>query len=234
VLYGMMRVKNEERWIGLALKSLLKVCEFVFVMDDHSKDNTASIVQDTKGCLCIPSPFCGLNESRDKTFLLSYIVNKLPIRETGVENSPHWVICLDGDEELCAEDIWKLNLNLRGVSYSFQILTLYNSPNQIRVDGPYTKLLRPSMFRLIKPGMVFKSNAQHGGGLHCSNVPADIGFGVRVHEPEPVRVKHYGYMLEEDRKRKYGFYVEHDPGHENWYQGECFGVPELVALPEGL
>lgn len=227
-----MRVKNEARWIDRALKPLLQVCESVFVLDDHSNDRTREIVTAIGG-IVIPSPFCGLNESRDKTYLLDYITNRVPDREMG-EGSPHWVICIDGDEEICVEDLWKLELAPRGVSYSFQILTLYDSPGQIRVDGPYARLLRPSMFRLIKPGMVFKSNARHGGGFHCSNVPADIGFGVRVHEPEPVRVKHYGYMGKEDRERKYKFYVEHDPGHEDWYRGECFGVPELAPLPEGL
>jgi hypothetical protein len=104
----------------------------------------------------------------------------------------------------------------------------------MRVDPPYNNMLRPSMFRLIKPGMVFKSNGGHGGGFHCSNVPADIGFSGGTHNPEPVRLKHYGYMHREDRERKYKWYVEHDPGHEGWYRQECFGESVLAELPEGL
>ena len=150
--------------------------------------------------------------------------------------SPHWVICVDGDEEICWGDLGRLaGGGLSGVSYSFQILTLYDAEDQIRVDGVYGELLRPSMFRLVRPGMVFKSNAAHGGGLHCSNVPADIGFQVRTHQPEPVRVKHYGYLRKEDREKKYKWYVEHDPGYESWYRGECLeGNVELEKLPEGL
>ena len=236
MIFGMMRVKNEEKYLARALKPLVEVCDSVFILDDHSRDNTVDIIRSTERCISIGSPFTGLNEARDKTFLLDFIVRSQLEKKDLTPDSPHWVICVDGDEEICWSDIGKLVLTdpRHNISYSFQILTLYDAPDQIRVDGPYAKLLRPSMFRLIKPGMVFKSTAQHGGGLHCSNVPADIGFAVRTHEPEPVRVKHYGYMKKEAREKKYKFYVENDPGYESWYRGECFGGPGLAALPEEL
>lgn len=236
MFFGMMRVKNEERWIERALKPLIEVCDTVFVLDDHSTDRTAEIVNDTESCIYIPSPFDTLNEARDKTYLLSLIENYLakPIPKLGDPLSHNWVICVDGDEEIVDEDLKKFTQEppqgIGTVSYSFQILTLYDSPDQIRVDGVYKEMLRPSMFRLIKPGMKFLSNGHHGGGFHCSNVPADIGYGVTQHYPEPVRVKHYGYMKKWDRERKYKFYVENDPGHEDWYRRECFGEPVLERL----
>jgi hypothetical protein len=143
---------------------------------------------------------------------------------------------VDGDEEIVAQDLYKFTQppGMGQVSYSFQILTLYDSPNQIRVDPPYNNFLRPSMFRLIKPGMKFMSHGRHGSGFHCSNVPADIGFAVRTHTPEPVRVKHYGYMRKEDRERKYKFYMKNDPGRKGQYEQECYGKPVLGPLPEGL
>lgn len=234
MFFGMLRCKNEERWLEQTLRPLLKICETVYVLDDHSTDGTSDIIKGAADCVYVPYPFTGLDESRDKTYLLNILM--------GVQFREHdWVICIDGDEEICDADLGKLmetGSRKQGgtevVSYSFQILTLYDSPDQIRVDGPYAKMLRPSMFRLIKPGMTFKSNARHGGGFHCSNVPADIGFATRTHDPEPVRVKHYGYMDKVDRERKYKFYVEHDPGYESWYRGECFGDPVLAPLPEGL
>lgn len=230
MFYGMMRVRNEARWIRRSIESLLKVCESVLVLDDHSTDGTQDILCGIDRCTALSSPFAGLNESRDKTWLLERIVESVGLN--------HWIICIDGDEEICDwETLMETGHTRHGgydpVSYSFQILTLYDSPNQIRADPPYNNLLRPSMFRLLKPGMVFKSNGGHGGGFHCSNVPADIGYGITLHEP-PVRVKHYGYMEKADRERKYKFYVENDSGHEDWYRRECFGVPELVELPEGL
>ena len=231
MFFGMMRVKNEERWIERALRPLIEVCDEVFMFDDHSTDKTAEIVNGTENCIYIPSPFDKLDESRDKTYLLRQIEEYVPSMMGLL--SPHWVICVDGDEEICAVDLHKITVDIRDVSYSFKILTLYDYPDQIRVDPPYNDMFRPSMFRLIKPGMVFKSQGQYGGGFHCSNVPADIGSGVMVHHPEPVRVKHYGYMEKRDRERKYKFYVENDPGHEGWYRQECFGRPKLARLPEG-
>lgn len=232
MLVGMMRVKNEAQWISRAVRPLLEVCDMVFVMDDGSTDRTREIVEAMGGCTLIRSPFETLDESRDKTFLLREIEK---YTAPGPE-SLDWVICVDGDEEIVREDWKKFErpLSKEHVSYSFQILTLYDNPKQIRVDPPYGNMLRPSMFRLIMSGMTFKSSARHGGGFHCSNVPADIGFGVRVHHPEPVRVKHYGYLEKETREKKYKFYMAHDPGHGDWYKRECHGVPTLAPLPEGL
>ena len=234
MFYGMMRVHSEERYIRRSVESLLKVCDLVFVMDDHSTDATAEMLWGINNCVLLASPFEGLEESRDKTWLLGQITLGMLPDSFGPDSS-HWVICIDGDEELCVPSIPSIPSTIHyPVSYSFQILQLWDSPGVMRVDPPYNNLLRPSMFRLIKPGMVFKSSATHGGGFHCGNVPADIGFGVTVHEPV-VRVKHYGYMEEADRMRKFKFYMEHDAGHEDWYRKECYGVGlETAKISEGL
>lgn len=238
MIYGMMRVRNEERWIEKSLRSLLEVCDLVYLFDDHSTDATVEIAQGLgkkkhrrNMVVVIHSPFEDLNESRDKTYLLARITSMYSLKDLS-ENNQDWVVCIDGDEELVYQDLLQLMFNTsdKEVSYSFQILTLFDSPNQMRVDPPYNNLLRPSMFRLIRPRMVFKSNATHGGGFHCSNVPADIGFGVKTHEPV-VKVKHYGYMEKSDRERKYKFYLEHDPRHKDWYWKECFGEPVLAPSP---
>lgn len=230
----MMRVKNEERWIEKSVTSLLRVCSSVLVMDDHSTDSTVEVLSRIPNVIVFNSPFDTLDESRDKTYMLNtHMFEALSLFPSS------WVICIDGDEELCVSDpeAFKqqtLKNEDRVVSYAFQIVTLYDSPEQMRVDPPYNEMFRPSMFKIIRPGMVFKSSAQHGGGFHCSNVPADIGFGVTLHQPEPVRLRHYGYMRKEDRERKYEFYVKHDPGHADWYRKECYGEPTVARLPEDL
>ena len=225
---GMVRVKNETKYIERSVRSLLNVCEEVHVLDDHSTDDTAIKAIDA-GCSVYPSPFPedSLNESRDKTWLLDRVVESLPPGNL----SQVWVISIDGDEEICYRDLERLRSETRQreVSYSFRILTLYDSPAQIRVDGVYANMTRPSMFRLIRPNMTFKSNGRYGGGFHCTNVPADIGFLKKLHEP-PIRVLHYGYMEKENRERKYEFYLKHDPKHVDWYQRECLGVPTLAPL----
>jgi glycosyltransferase involved in cell wall biosynthesis len=237
MFFGMMRVKDEERWIARSLTSLLEVCDEVFILDDHSTDRTRNIIDAIGGCTVIPSPFNTLDESRDKTYLLK-VIEDSSVQISGHLLSPHWVICIDGDEEIVGQDLHKFTQEppqgIGTVSYSFQIITLYDSLDTMRVDPPYDAMFRPSMFRLIKPGMVFRSNARHGGGFHCSNVPADIGFGVTTHNPEPVRVKHYGYMDAADRERKYKWYLERDPGHADWYRKECLETPTLKKLPVDL
>jgi glycosyltransferase involved in cell wall biosynthesis len=40
---GMLRVKNEQRWIARVIESILPLCEYVYILDDHSTDGTPEI-----------------------------------------------------------------------------------------------------------------------------------------------------------------------------------------------
>src|ERR1700676_1021349 len=95
----MMRIKNEARWLPTVLPALSPLCRALFIFDDHSTDSTASIAMSRPDTIYIPSPFTGLNETRDKSWLLEIIMRTLPQEELNGE-SPYWVLCIDGDEEL--------------------------------------------------------------------------------------------------------------------------------------
>src|ERR1700722_11017913 len=93
---GMLRVRNEERWIVEALESTLPLCRSTFVMDDHSDDQTVEICQRyAPQVRVLPSVFAGLNESRDKNWLLDQIMAVC---------EPEWIACIDGDEVLERRD----------------------------------------------------------------------------------------------------------------------------------
>ena len=88
---GALRIKNEARWIGEVLERALALCSEVYVLDDHSTDETPAICQSFgERVRLMPSPFSGLDEARDKNFLLTRIVAA----------RPDWVLWIDGDEVL--------------------------------------------------------------------------------------------------------------------------------------
>ena len=214
VFMGMLRIKNEARWLSHALSSLSTLCQTIFVFDDHSTDSSADIIRNHPNTVYLPSPFTGLNEARDKDWLLGEVVRTLlPGGELNIE-SPYWMVCIDGDEALergGAEKIKGLvDSDPRTLSFYFKILYLWDSPELVRVDGRYGEFDRPSMFRLVSPSLQFQTT-EYGGNMHCSSVPRE--FWGREKKSD-VRLLHYGYMLAEDRKRKWEWYNRVDPGNK--------------------
>jgi hypothetical protein len=67
---AMLRIRNEERWIQEVIRSTFHLCDRVFVLDDHSTDQTRSLARSVDPRVTVfDSPFKGLNESRDKNWL---------------------------------------------------------------------------------------------------------------------------------------------------------------------
>lgn len=219
---GMLRVKNEARWIGRVIESLLPLCETVYVFDDHSDDGTPFICSGFERVRVFDSPFSGMDESRDKDWLLG------KIRADGADI----VVAIDGDEILEAdgpEKIRKLAAG-HGEAWSFRVLYLWNSDHQIRVDGVYSRMCRPSMFRLnASPYGFLKTPFGNGANLHCSSVPQEL-VGRAI--PTPVKLWHLGYRDRADRIRKYEFYRRIDPvspGEDNYRHIVQGDVPEIPA-----
>lgn len=202
-MIGLLRVHNEARWIERVIRSISGVCERILVLDDHSTDRTAEIAYGC-GAEVVPSPFEGLDESRDKNLLLALAGQRARANE--------WVLMVDGDEELHPDDVALLGAEcVRGPgALSMRVLYLWDSPNQVRVDGVYRHFRRASAFRLV-PGLSFQPT-RHGGHFHCGNVPA---FYHNAARPTSVRLLHYGYMEKADRIRKYDWYNAMDPRNES-------------------
>ncbi len=217
MIYGIMRIKDEARWIEKVLASLTPVCDQVLILDDHSTDDTVAICKQFPEVTVFDSPFEGLQETRDKQWLLG------KLGEVAKPDDP--VVCIDGDEELAPgshDEIRQLAAMTSGCdAYRFQILYLWDSPNQIRVDGIYGRFTRPSFFR-YRPGAKFVSRT--AGGFHCGNVPDPIALGV-----SGVKILHYGYMHKEDRIRKWKWYSSIDPHNKAEGYDELY--PERKCYP---
>jgi glycosyltransferase involved in cell wall biosynthesis len=207
-MIGLLRVKNEARWIARSVRSILPVCDRVLVMDDHSTDGTPEICAAIPRVEVLASPFEGLDETRDKNWLL------------GECDGDEWVLMIDGDEMLAPSSVPAVLAAMRSPRgcYSFQILYLWDSENQIRLDGIYGHFSRPSMFR--PDGSPFMARAR--GGFHCGNAPIPLQSVARRLDAQ---LLHFGYMYRDDRVRKFEWYNRQDPGNtlEDGYRHMVIG-----------
>ena len=151
----------------------------------------------------------------------------------------------DGDEELEAGGCEKLRhaveANPPVDCFALRFLYLWDSVDQIRADGMYSRLQRQSLFR-VSSDFHFSSiyseeqtKNQNHVGLHCSNAP---GLGGRVAGIN-VALLHYGYLHREDRINKYRWLRSIDPvnpmedNYRHCVQGDIPEVPADAKLVHG-
>ena len=218
-----LRIKNEEERIGRVLESVRELCDQIFVFDDHSTDRTAAICRAFGERLTwIESPFTGLDEARDKNYLLRALA---PV-------NPEWVLWIDGDEELepGGADAIRRAIADPGAPavFSLRIGYVWDDEEHVRVDGLWGRFTRPSLFRFAghAVGELCFFNTRFGGNLHCGNVPTALQGQARYLD---VRLKHYGYMSREQRRRKYEFYNRVDPNNA---AEDCYR--HLAEIPGAL
>ena len=231
---GMLRIRNEARWLAEVLESIRPLCEMIYVLDDHSTDDSASICQRYDHVRVLASPFTGLNEARDKNYLYDQII---------ADCAPAWILCIDGDEvlERAGQEIIRAWCAItEAQSAKLKIEFLWGGRATVRVDRVYGDFWRPSLFRPFhedpdKPddqkilrecrwlGTPFgRQRDGNPPNLHCSSVPQRFLHGAKL---LPARLKHYGYMLREDRVNKLDYYTSIDWKNdaEDWYRHMCQG-----------
>jgi O-antigen biosynthesis protein len=215
VTIGLLRVKDEARWIERVVRSIQPVCEEILVLDDHSTDETPAICE-SLACTVYRSEFAGIDETRDKDWLLA------KAWELGAKVGD-WCVMIDGDEVLHPNDVRAVSAAVESaaVCCSFRIVYLWDREDQVRVDRWYSDFRRPSLFRLTGPGLTFR-RTQFGGSFHCSSAPAQLLNRI---VPIQARLLHYGYLHREDRIRKYHWYNRVDPGNpiEDGYRHMVIG-----------
>jgi glycosyltransferase involved in cell wall biosynthesis len=216
-IIGLLRVRNEARWIEQVVRAIVPVCEQILILDDHSDDGTPDICAAIPKVTVYQSEDQSHDESRDKDFLLSKAYELVPDEhKKGNPKSPWWALLIDGDEELMEADQRIITELAESEHHAFhlRIPYLWNDENHIRIDGVYAHMAaigRPSMFRLMNDRFRFQRTPfGNGNNFHCSSVPQEM---LHHAKPSSAGLKHWGYMLAEDRIRKYYWYNEKDPGN---------------------
>ena len=229
-IIGILRIKSEARWIKEVIESILPVCERVLVLDDHSEDDTPEICEAFGDPVTVyRSKFDGLDETRDRQFLLDRAMELVPTTPTdwlsGGTTSPWWALACDGDEILVPTGPAAIRKFIedgdreiipvprpgdRHVA-KLRVRYLWNDRQHYRVDGVYAQFARPSLFRLMNRMFKFQTTPW-GGNFHCSSIPQELLH--HAHEIcEGADLLHLGYMDQSDRLRKFEFYNTMDPNN---------------------
>jgi hypothetical protein len=250
-IFGMLRIKNEARWIDRVLKAIVPHCERIFVMDDHSTDGTPEFCRAVGEKVTVwASPFDTMDESRDKQWMLDRMALSVPDHHlAGDPCSPYWALAIDGDEEMTpgSAQFLRAAVHTTGAkAWRARIPFLWNSPDTVRIDGVYSSSFlnhgRPSLFRMMNRNFGFlKTPWGNGSNFHCSSIPQEL-LGSAM--PSEITLKHWGYLDPADRIRKWDWYSRIDPHNdaEDWYrhmiqedvaERVCPHCQEVVSIPVG-
>ncbi len=199
---GMMRVRDEARWIDRCIRALLPLCEKVYVLDDHSVDGTGDIANAIDQVVLFNSPFdvADFSETRDKTWLLHQIAR--------LEPDADYIVCVDGDEELEPQGPAKIIRTIehrRCGAIHVRIIYMWDKEDQWRSDRIYENFHRPSVFRLDPAHLEYRSLYGPDTSLHCTNIPADL---ICESVTADIRLYHWGYFDRETRIKKFAYYTE--------------------------
>lgn len=197
------RVKNVEKYFERSLKKMSEIADEIVVFDDHSTDQTVEIAKKFNKVKVINKnkhPESDFNEARDREKLLQLCK----------ERNPDWIIIQDGDEEFeekfdraFAEKLMRpIKPHITG--YIFRYITHWDSENLVRADGAHGRMAQVRMFKNRANLHVISDHPQ---GFHCSAVGNQAIDSCQI---VPVRVRHYGYVDPEERKRKFEWYQRMD------------------------
>ena len=203
----MYRIKNEARWIKQSIESIYDFCDEIVILDDNSTDDTMNICTKFDKVVDIHTKTdSSFDEALDRNFLL----------DMALKRKPDVLLSLDGDEiflpgsgKIIQEEIDILYPDKQ--VFEFQLLTLWDNPNQIRFDGAFSSFWQKRMFRLKDQPINLKiNNSPYKGNFHCGSIPTNT-IGMENAVRSNAKIFHCASFDESLRKEKYEWYISIDP-----------------------
>ena len=220
-----MLVHNEaDRYLERVLKHASLYIDEAVILDDASEDNTVEV------CKNVLSGIPLTIVSNLEPGFNNEIMLRKQLWEMATATDPDWVLFLDADEifeDKTAEIIRELAKAQEVDLYSFRLYDMWNE-NSYREDTYWRAhtIFRPFMVRYISEiNYIWKETPQHCGRLPLNiyQLPGELS---------QLRLKHLGWMKEEDRLYKYNRYKKLDPdavyGIAEQYESILDPQPNLI------
>ena len=194
----LLPARNCEHDLAGYFESVERFADVVVALDDGSTDGTRDVLRAhplvRRLITNAPRPtYFGWNDSENRNRLL----------DAASEFEPEWVVSLDADERIDADDAEALRAflvsdALPGCAFGFQHFRMWGED---RYDPAYTWLYRLFSYR---PGQQFPD-----GALHINPVPTSIPRTAWINTT--IRVQHFGASSEERRTERLAKYRAADP-----------------------
>lgn len=224
-----MLVRNEaSRYLERVLRHASPYIDEVVILDDASEDNTVEVCKDILNGIpltLVSNPEPGFNNE---------IVLRKKLWELAIATEPDWILILDADEifeNKIYETIRELAKAQEIYHYSFRLYDMWTE-DAYREDTYWRAhtIYRPFMIRYVPEiNYVWKETPQHCGRLPLNlyELPGTLS---------ELRLKHLGWMKEEDRLYKYNRYQQLDPkavyGISEQYESILDANPNLILWEE--
>lgn len=220
-------MRNEaDRYLRPMLESAKQYITDAVIIDDASDDASVAVAEEI--LRDIPHRIIKNEQSR----FSNEVVLRKQLWEETVKTDPDWILCLDADEifeERMKEAIGTLAGSRTVDIYYFRLYDFWDSAHY-RSDAFWSAHERFAPFLVrYKPNhkYVWKETPQH-----CGRFPLLSGQG----KNSEIRLKHFGWANEQDRKAKYERYRKLDPeakyGWKEQYESILDPEPHLIAWME--
>ena len=224
-----MVVHNEaQRYLKDMILHTTKYVDEYVIIDDASTDNTEAIIKDV-----LKNKKLYYIKNNISMFHEEYKLRIKQWKET-IKTNPDWILFLDADEifeNKIVSDIKYMILNDEVDAYCFRLYDMWK-PNYYRDDEYWSahKSYRPFLIR-YQPKFKYKFIKQN---QHCGRMPKNV---LRLNYiNSDIRLKHLGWLKDEDKKQKYERYMKLDKdgkyGNLKQYESILDEDPNLIKFEE--
>lgn len=199
-LVAAFRVRNCAHTLTPALDRAAEFADEIVVLCDRCTDDTPRVASEHPAVVEMIHTHGKYNELKDRATLLALAKSR----------DPDWIIVLDHDElpEENFDHAYAQRLmhppNPHVKCYGFRWYTFWDSTQNYRTDGIFGAIHGFRMFK-NEPMQILASIDPLG--FHMGSIPQ---FAPENFRWTNIRIQHFGYVLDEERQRKYNFYTQTD------------------------
>jgi glycosyltransferase involved in cell wall biosynthesis len=217
----LLPARNEERHLPGWLDEIGAIADAVVALDDGSTDETAAILAAHPLVHRVIS-----NPVRDTYAGWDDATNRNRLLEAAAELAPDWILSVDADERLDADDARALREfvahdALRGLAYGFRVFRMVGDRQHYDPDGFW-------VYRLFgyAPGQRFPDTR-----LHLVPIPTSIPRERWIRTT--IRIQHLTGLDGHARRARYEKYAEADPhtAYQDRYEHLLAAPPTVETWP---
>lgn len=202
----LLRVKNGEPFIENFMELMSKIIDGFFIIDDNSADDTYKICKSYDKVIKIETYNREFHGGRDRAELFQWLRDYYK----NFNDNDIWCTVLDHDEIFENKAIENFRKELENISkeercIQYPAYTMWNDDKHYAASGMYIPKTFIRSFRFNEHYIIDNTRKFHSIAVPLQSLNKDPS---RDYYLSNIRIKHFGYMFPDERKRKYDFYTK--------------------------